>query len=159
MTTTAGDHGAPRRLRDLLVQGAGTLLALVLLPLCLALGVPFEAWAIAFGLVLANRVIQAIVVRSVRDSNLTVQLGTLGFSTIFRALATALVLFFVGASVAGSGDRPVGLDRPDLAKPALIIFILCFTLDAAVETIRRAGEREELLAADHATSHAQETPA
>jgi hypothetical protein len=76
---------------------------------------------------------------------------------IFRALFTALTLFLVGASVGASGDRPIGLDRPDLAKPALLIFILCFTLDAGIEAIRRAGEREQLLS--ETTPHAQETPA
>ena len=129
-----------------------------LLPACLALGIPPAAWAIAVTLVMANRVIHVIVAHLVRDSNITVQLGTLGFSTIFRALATALVLFFVGASIAGSGDRPVGLDRPDLARPALLIFILCFTLDAAIETIRRAGQREDEMSAQAART-TQESPA
>jgi hypothetical protein len=144
MTTTAGDtHGTAR---SMLAWAAGSLLALLLLPACLLLGVPVAAWAIAFGLVVANRALQALVAWSVRDSSLTVQLGSLGFSTIFRALLVALTLFFVGASVGAGGDRPVGLDRPDLAKGALVIFVLCFTLDAGIETIRRAGERERLAA-------------
>lgn len=149
MTTTAGEQSEQRGanpLQAVLAHGAGTLLALVLLPVCLLLGVSPTAWAIAFALVVANRVAHAIVAWSVRDSSLTVALGALGFSTIFRALLTALTLFFVGASVRSSGDRPIGFDRPELARTALILFVLCFTLDLGIETIRRAGQREQLLA-------------
>jgi hypothetical protein len=167
MTTTAGDNTAPAAARhgsvarSVLLHAAGTLLALVLLPLCLLAGVPFAAWAIAFALVVGNRLVQGIVGWAVRDSSLTVQLGSHGFSMIFRALFTAMTLFLVGASVGASGDRPVGLDRPDLAKPALLIFILCFTLDAGIEAIRRAGDREELLAMEMMTASTtvQEHPA
>ncbi len=151
MTTTTGNHhaastgrGAGAVVRAILLYGAGILLALVLLPLCLVAGLPFAAWAIAFALVVANRAIHGIVAWSVRDASLTVALGAMGFSMMFRALLTALALFFVGASVGASGDSPFGLDRPDLAKPALILFALCFTLDAGIEAIRRAAQREEL---------------
>lgn len=164
MTTTTGNQhaasagrGTGAVVRSVLMHGAGILLALVLLPLCLLAGLPFAAWAIAAGLVVANRVIHGIVVWSVRDSSLTVALGAMGFSMMFRALLTALALFFVGASVGASGDSPFGFDRPDLAKPALIIFALCFTLDAGIEAIRRASQREELLS--ETTTHVQESPA
>ena len=133
---------------SVLLHGAGTLLALVLLPVCLAVGVPFTAWAIAAGLVVANRVVHGIVLWGVRDASLTVALGAMGFSMIFRALLTALALFFVGAAVGASGDAPIGMDRPDLARPAVILFLICFTLDAGIEAIRRASERDELVAAD-----------
>lgn len=151
MTTTAGNTTAGTA-RSALAHGAGTLLALVLLPVALLAGVSLAAWAIAFALVVANRVVQLLVVWSVRDSSLTVQLGSLGFSTIFRALLTAVTLFLIGASIGASGDTPVGMDRPDLAKPALLIFALCFTLDAGIEAIRRAGQREELVVADLANT-------
>ncbi len=166
MTTTTGNHhaaqparGAGSVVRSGLLHGAGLLLALVLLPLCLVLDVPFAAWAIATGLVLANRVVHWIVAWSVRDASLTVALGAMGFSMMFRALLTALALFFVGASVGAGGDSPVGLDRPDLAKPALLIFALCFTLDAGIEAIRRAAQREELVADDLAAQTPRETTA
>lgn len=170
MTTTTGElHGttaAPRAagvgtsLRTLLAHGAGILLALVLLPLALAVGIPFAAWAIAAALVVANRAVHGIVAWSVRDSSLTVALGALGFSMIFRALLTALVLFFVGASVGGAGgDTSIGLDRPDLARPALIVFLLCFTLDTGIEALRRAAQREELLASEPNPATTRETTA
>jgi hypothetical protein len=164
MTKTAGEHQGSRparALRAVLVHGAGMILALALLPLCLV-GLPFAAWAVAAGLVLANRVVHGIVFWSVRDSSLTVALGAMGFSMIFRALLTALALFFVGAAVGSGGDRPIGFDRPDLARPAVILFLLCFTLDAGIEAIRRAGERDELVAADAANAASatiRETPA
>jgi hypothetical protein len=144
---------------DLLLHGAGILLALVLLPVALLIGVPVIAWAIAAGLVVANRLVHGIVAWSVRDSSLTVALGAMGFSMMFRALLTALALFFVGASVGAGGDTPLGMDRPDLAKPALLIFALCFTLDAGIEAIRRAAEREQLVASDPASSTPRETTA
>lgn len=161
MTTTTGNQHAARGagavVRSVLLHGAGILLALVLLPLCLVAGVPFAAWAIAAGLVVANRAIHGIVAWSVRDASLTVALGAMGFSMMFRALLTALALFFVGASVGASGDSPVGLDRPDLAKPALLLFVLCFTLDAGIEAIRRASQREELITADLAPTPRETT--
>jgi hypothetical protein len=142
MTTTTGKDRA-RILRAVLGHGAGVLLAILLLPV-VAIGVPFAAWAIAFVLVVLNRVVHGAVVYLVRDASLTVALGSVGFSTIFRALLTALTLFFVGASIGANGDRPVGLDRPDLAMPAIILFMVCFTLDAGIEAIRRAQQREHL---------------
>ncbi|MCW2923800.1 MAG: hypothetical protein JWM98_1204 [Thermoleophilia bacterium] len=149
MTTTTGkDAGsAATPVRSVLLHGAGSLCALVLLPLCLAIGVPFVAWAIGAGLVLVNRIAHAVTSWSVRDASLTVALGAVGFSMVFRALITALALFFVGAAVGGSGDRAFGLDRPDLARPAIIVFLICFTLDAAIEALRRAAQRDELAAA------------
>lgn len=152
MTTTAGDTQGAGHLRAALAHGAGTLLAVLLLPLCLAAGMPFTAWLIAFILVAANRLAQGLVWLSTRDASLTVQLGSHGFSMIFRALLTALTLFFVGASIGAKGDAALGMDRPDLAKGALIIFIVCFTLDVGIDTIRRMSEREQMLAT-------KETPA
>lgn len=165
MTTTAGDtapsaprHAAPERggrrtsLATLALHAAGSLLALALLPICLALDVPFAGWAIGAGAVVANRLVHGVVAHAVRDASLTVVLGALGFSTMFRALLTALVLFFVGAQVGASGDAAFGLNRPDLARPAIIVFLLCFTLDAGIETIRRASEKERLTALDHASA-------
>lgn len=161
MTTTAGEQGNIRRARlvpTVLAHAAGTLLCLVLLPVLVTVfGMPFAAWAIAFALVVANRLVHVVVEYSVRNSSLTVALGALGFSMIFRALLTALTLFFVGTSVGASGDSPFGLDRPDLARPALLIFVLCFTLDAGIEAIRRAGQREELLATDAAATTRETT--
>ncbi|MCW2926107.1 MAG: hypothetical protein JWM86_75 [Thermoleophilia bacterium] len=169
MTTTTGKHhaatvapaatGVGHAVRAFLLHAAGVLFALVLLPVCLAMGVPFTAWAIAAGLVAANSVVHGIVAWAVRDASLTVALGALGFSTIFRALLTALALFFVGAAVGASGDQSIGLDRPDLARSAIIIFLLCFTLDAGIDVIRRAAQREELGAADPAPTSNVETSA
>lgn len=165
MTTTTGEQGVtiPRAAvadartsgsiaRSVLLHLGGILLALALLPAFVVLGQPLAAWAIAFGLLVANRAIHGLVGWGVRDASLTVQLGSMGFSMMFRAMLTALVLFFVGASVGASSDTPIGLDRPDLARPALLLFALCFTLDAGIEAIRRAAGHEKLTADDLATT-------
>ena len=161
MTTTAGKQhrSVHSAVATGLSHGAGTLLAVALLPLCLAIGVPLAAWVIAFALVVGNRLLHAGVAFAVRDSSITIALGAMGMSTIFRALLTALTLFFVGASVGASGDAPIGMDRPDLARPALLIFVLCFTLDAGIETVRRAAQREELPASEPPPATPRETTA
>ena len=158
ITPVAAPRSTASVVRSILANCAGMLLALALLPVCLAIGVPFGAWAIAAGLVACNRFVQLVVAWSVRDASLTVALGAHGFSIIFRALSTALTLFFVGASVGADGDTPIGLDDPALARTALVIFILCFTLDVGIETLRRASQREEQLTRDHAAT-TQETSA
>lgn len=151
MTTTAGSQrthdvrrGPVAAAKGLLLHGAGSLLAIALLPLCLAIGVPFAGWAIGAGAVLVNRLVHVLVARAVRDASITVVLGAMGFSMMFRALLTALVLFFVGAQVGTAGDAGFGLDRPDLARPAILVFVLCFTLDAGIEAIRRAADKDRL---------------
>lgn len=155
---TTGERPIAARSRAVVGQLAGVLLALALLPACLALGVPVAAWTIAFALVLLNRIAQWLVAWSVRDASLTVALGAHGFSMIFRALLTTLALFFVGASLSGAGgDAAIGLDRPDLARPALLVFLLCFTLDAGIEALRRAGERDELVALENSPVTPRET--
>ncbi|MBC7461385.1 MAG: hypothetical protein H7287_08480 [Thermoleophilia bacterium] len=142
----------PRALQQWLLGSLGTFLVLLMLPVCIALDVPLAGWAIGAVAVLLNRVIQQTVAYFVRDASLTVVLGAMGFSTVFRALFTALALFFVGAQIGAKGDRPIGFDRPDLARVAVVVFIIGFTVDAAIETIRRAADRERLAVADAPTS-------
>ena len=144
-------RGVAGTLRMVGLHGAGTIVAIALLPACLAVGVPFWGWALGAGAVVANRLVHWAVAFAVRDSSPTVVLGAMGFSMILRALFTALALFFVGAELTGTGgDQPLGFGRPDLARSAIIVFILCFTIDAGIETIRRAAQREELVATDAA---------
>ncbi|MCW2960390.1 MAG: hypothetical protein JWM90_777 [Thermoleophilia bacterium] len=163
MTGSHASNGAPLRARSgafgaVLATGAGTLVALLALPVCLLFDLSVTGWAIGFGCVVFNRTVQTIVERSVRNSSLTVALGALGFSMIFRALITALTLFFVGTEVGAAGDEPIGLDRPDLARIALVVFLIGFTLDTGIEAIRRAAQREDEIAKD-AASTSQETHA
>lgn len=153
--TTTGDHKRSGILRGTLVHGSGTLLALALLPVCLALGVPFAGWAIGAVAVAGNRLVHLAVAHAVRNAQPVVLLGAMGFSMMGRALVTALALFFIGAELTGAGgDRAIGLDRPDLARVAVVVFLLGFTLDTAIETIRRAAQREQLAAADAAAATA-----
>lgn len=141
-------------LRSTLIALAGSVLCLALLPVVLLFGMPFDAWAIGAGLVLVNAVAHAVVAHLVRDSSPTVILGAMGFSFIFRAGLTAITFFLIGAAVGGaSGDQTIGMDRPDLARAAIVVFLIGFTVDAAIDTLRRAAQRDAL------ASHPQETSA
>lgn len=141
MTTTAGDIAArpARRSVSGLVVVAGTAAVALTLPVFLLLDLPLGAWALGTGLVLANAIGHAVVAWLVRDAEPAVILGALGFSMIGRAIGTALVLFLVGARVGASGDAAVGFNRPDLALPAIIVFLLGYTVDAGIEAVRRAA--------------------
>ena len=161
MTTTAGSHqssaarpGQARRvLGSILLGSAGVLLTLLALPVCLLLGAPVAGWAIGAVAVAANRIVHALVSWSVRDSSVTVTLGAMGFSMMIRAGLTALALFFVGARLTGlPGDRLIGFDRPDLARVAIIVFLIGFTIDTAIDAIRRASDRDHLATARETTA-------
>lgn len=150
-TTTAGNAAATPSpsgiLRSLLLVLAGSLVALALLPVFLLLDVSTTGWAIGFGAVFVNAVLHAAIAWAVRDASVTVTLGAMGFSMLFRAGLTALLLFFVGAELTGApGDRPIGMDRPDLARIAIVVFLIGFTIDAFIDTMRRAAQRDTLAA-------------
>ncbi|MCW2949812.1 MAG: hypothetical protein JWN41_825 [Thermoleophilia bacterium] len=133
--------------RSVLLGSAGTLVVLALLPVCWFFDISLAGWAIGAAAVAVNRAIQLLIGWLVRDGSLTMVLGAMGFSTVFRALFTALAFFFVGASIGARGDRAFGLDRPDLARIAVVVFIVGFTIDAAIETIGRASAHERLKSA------------
>lgn len=132
------------RPRALLLLLAGTLMTLLALPVVLLFELPLVAWGIGAGLVLANALVHGLITWIVRDASITATLGAMGFSMIGRAGATALTLFFVGASVGAAGDRQIGMDRPDLARVAIVIFLIGFTVDAMIDTLRRASQRGAL---------------
>lgn len=159
-TTTAGNAAAtPRPLglvRAILLVLAGSLVVLALLPVFLLFGISTTGWAIGAAAVFLNAVVHANVAWFVRDSSVTVTLGAMGFSMIFRAGLTALALFLVGAELTGApGDRPIGMDRPDLARVAIVVFLIGFSIDAFIDTIRRAAQRDTLAA----STTGRETPA
>lgn len=148
----AGESPSAPLSQRVLVGSAGAIFALVLLPVMLLMHVPFAGWAIGAVAVIANRALHALVAWLVRDSSITVVLGALGFSMFLRVMITGVSLLLVGARF-GTGGESVGLGRPDLAMPAIIVFVLCYTLDAGIEAIRRAAqrEREAAMAAAHHT--------
>lgn len=159
-TTTAGNAAATPRpaaiLRALLFVLAGTLVALILLPVCMLFSISTTGWAIGAGAVFVNAVLHNFIAWMVRDASVTVTLGAMGFSMLFRAGITALVMFFVGAELTGApGDQPIGMDRPDLARVAIVIFLIGFSIDAFIDTLRRAAQRDTLAA----STPGRETPA
>lgn len=159
-TTTAGNAAATPRpsgfVRAMLLVLAGSLAVLALLPFFVLFDISVTGWAIGAAAVLANAVLHSVVAWFVRDASVTVTLGAMGFSMIFRAGLTALMLFFVGAELTGApGDRPIGMDRPDLARIAIVVFLIGFSIDAFIDTIRRAAQRDDLAA----STPGRETPA
>lgn len=154
MTTTTGPSStlaspparpaAPLALR-VLAGSAGSIFAIVLLPIMLLMHAPLAGWAIGAIAVVANRSIHALVTWLVRDSSVSIVLGVLGFTMFFRVLITGVSLLMVGAEFGASGES-IGFGRPDLALPAIIVFILCYTLDAGIEAIRRSADREREIA-------------
>lgn len=142
--TTAAAATQPGRTRRVLGTLAGSLVCLLVLPVVVLFGAPVSAWALGTGLVLANALAHAAIAWSVRDASNTVVLGAMGFSFIIRAGLTALVLLLVGVKISGApGDRAIGLDQPELARVAIIVFLIGFTVDAAIDTVRRAAQRTE----------------
>lgn len=138
--------GKPSALRTVLTPLAGTLTCLLLLPLFLLFGMSLQAWVIGASFVLANALIHALIAWIVRDASLAVALGAMGFSLLFRAGITALVIFFIGAQIGGvSGDSTFGLGRPHLALAVIAVFLIGFTIDAAIDTLKRAAERTTIM--------------
>lgn len=152
MTTTMTAGNAPTApapeaplhpVRAALLVLPGSAVALLALPVIMFFGGSVAGWAIGAGLVFANALLHALVSWATRGSSVTVTLGAMGFSMIIRAGITALVLFFVGAEVSGAnGDRTIGLNRPDIARVAIVVFLIGFTIDAFLDTLRRAAVRD-----------------
>jgi hypothetical protein len=168
--TTSGDMNASpapvrtagARVRSGLALFAGTFVALLALPVCILFGAPLAGWAVGAACVLGNRLVEVVLARLVRDSSITMQLGVLGFSMLGRAGIIGLTMFFTGAAVGASGDRMIGFDRPDLARVAIVVFLLGFTIDTGIELLRRSAAREtgdEPAGTSGIAATHQETPA
>jgi hypothetical protein len=164
MTTTTGEqmsseaNTAGSIVRATLLACAGSIVALMLLPLYVAVGAPIAGWALGFLLVAGNKLVSSLIAWLVRDASPTVVLGAVGFSMIGRAMVSALILVLVGATFDGaSGDRSIGLGEPAIARAAIIVFLIGFTVDLGIETIRRAADRERDLATMHAATPRETT--
>jgi hypothetical protein len=108
----------------------GGYLALLALPVLLWKDVPFAAWAIAVGLWLLNRLGHVATVKSVGGLPQAMAVGAAGFGMMMRVWIVTFVLFFVGADL-HAGGMTLGLGKPDVAVPAMLVFMLCFTFDIA----------------------------
>ena len=118
--------------RNVVVANLAVPVALLALPVFLLLDQPFNAWAIAAGLWLANRLLQQGVNRFIIGLPQTVAMGIAGVTFISRAwgvlIALVLVVHFAGR---------------DVAVPAAILFALLYTCDMVARGVFYANSRRQ----------------
>ncbi len=134
--TAAAPH-APEGLRGplvLLVSTVGLIVAILALPVVLALGGPIEGWLLGVGLWLVNWAGQLVTGKLALGMSPTSAVGVAGISFIARAWLVAGALFVVALTV----DRVVGLT-------AAGVFLVAFTFDlsgrAVLHGMRRGHEQ------------------
>jgi hypothetical protein len=122
----------PTTIQNVILANLAVPIALVALPVFLAASQPFNAWAIATGLWLANRMLQQGVNRFIIGLPQTVAMGVAGVTFISRAwgvlIALVLAVHFAGRST---------------AVPAAILFALLYTFDLVARGIFYANSRRE----------------
>jgi hypothetical protein len=117
-------------LQNVVVANLAVPIAVFALPLFLLLDQPFDAWAVATGLWLANRMLQQVVNRFIIGLPQTIAMGIAGVTFISRAwgvlIALVLVVHFAGR---------------DIAVPAAILFAVLYTFDMVARGIFYANSR------------------
>jgi hypothetical protein len=120
----------PTTVQNVILANLAVPIVLVALPVMLVAGQPFNAWAIAAGLWLVNRMLQQGVNRFIIGLPQTVAMGIAGVTFISRAwgvlIALVLTVHFAGRSV---------------ALPAAVLFALLYTLDLVARGIFYANSR------------------
>jgi hypothetical protein len=120
----------PTTFQNVALANLAVPIALVALPIILLTGHPFNAWAIAAGLWLVNRLIQQGVNRFIIGLPQTVAMGVAGVTFISRAwgvlIALVLTVHFAGREV---------------AIPAAILFAVLYTCDMVARGVFYANSR------------------
>jgi hypothetical protein len=120
----------PTTLQNVVIANLAVPIAVLALPVFLLIGQPFNAWAIAAGLWLANRLLQQVVNRFIIGLPQTIAMGIAGVTFISRAwgvlIALVLAVHFAGR---------------DTAVPAAILFAILYTLDMVARGIFYANSR------------------
>jgi hypothetical protein len=120
----------PTTVRNVVVANLAVPIAVLALPVFLLINQPFNAWAIAAGLWLANRMLQQVVNRFIIGLPQTIAMGIAGVTFISRAwgvlIALVLAVHFAGR---------------DVAVPAAILFAILYTLDMVARGIFYANSR------------------
>lgn len=120
----------PSTIRNVVIANLAVPIAVLALPLFLVADQPFDAWAIAAGLWLANRTLQQVVNRFIIGLPQTVAMGIAGVTFISRAwgvlIALVLAVHFAGR---------------DTAVPAAILFAVLYTFDMVARGIFYANSR------------------
>lgn len=124
---------ARRLAARVLLPNMGGIVALALAPL-IAIGLPWQPWAIATGAWLVNRIGHVVTMGAVRSMPRTVAVGAAGIGMMFRVWIIAAALLLVGAD-ARVGDLQVGLGRRDWALASMVLFLIFFTVDVAVRVL------------------------
>jgi len=134
--TAAAPH-APEGARGplvFLVSTVGLIVAILALPVVVALGGPIEGWLLGVGLWLANWAGQLVTGKLALSMSPTAAVGVAGISFITRAWLVAGALFVVAIA----GDRLVGLT-------AAAVFLVAFTFDlsgrAVLHGLRQSEEQ------------------
>jgi hypothetical protein len=122
----------PTTFQNVLLANLAVPIAVVALPLFLLTDQPFNAWAIAAGLWLANRLLQQAVNRFIIGLPQTVAMAVAGVTFISRAwgvlIALVLAVHFAGK---------------DIAVPAAILFAVLYTFDMVARGIFYANSRRQ----------------
>jgi hypothetical protein len=122
----------PTTFQNVVLANLAVPIAILALPLFLVTGQKFNAWAIAAGLWLANRVLQQVVNRFIIGLPQTVAMGIAGVTFISRAwgvlIALVLAVHFAGR---------------EIAVPAAILFAVLYTFDMVARGIFYANSRRQ----------------
>jgi hypothetical protein len=122
----------PTTIQNVVLANLAVPIALIALPVFLATGREFNAWAIASGLWLVNRLFQQGVNRFIIGLPQTVAMGVAGVTFISRAwgvlIALVLTVHFAGR---------------DVAIPAAILFAVLYTCDMVARGVFYANSRRQ----------------
>ena len=122
----------PTTIQNVVLANLAVPIALIALPVFLATGQQFNAWAIAAGLWLVNRLVQQGVNRFIIGLPQTIAMGVAGVTFISRAwgvlIALVLAVHFAGR---------------DVAVPAAILFAVLYTADMIARGMFYANSRRQ----------------
>jgi hypothetical protein len=120
----------PTTFQNIVLANLAVPIALIALPVMLAIGQQFNSWAIATGLWLANRLIQQGVNRFIIGLPQTIAVGVAGVTFISRAWGVLITLVLV-----------VHFAGRDVAVPAAILFAILYTCDMVARGVFYANSR------------------
>jgi hypothetical protein len=125
----------------------GFLVAVLALPFAILIHAPVAGWALAVGMLTLNRAANWLVLQMVEGAPQTMAVAGAGLGMIMRVWTIAFVLFLTAADL-NVGGVHLGADRRDIAVPAMILFMIFFTVDVAARSL---SEVRRYRSADTAT--------
>jgi hypothetical protein len=122
----------PTTIQNVVLANLAVPIALIALVVFLATDQPFNAWAIATGLWLVNRLIQQGVNRFIIGLPQTVAMGVAGVTFISRAWGVLIGLVLT-----------VHFSGREVAIPAAILFAVLYTCDMVARGVFYANSRRQ----------------